>query len=121
MNILKKWPVPDSYSMVLPEKEASGAFWQYRRDRHHCGIDIYAPIRSKVISIERGKVIEIGIFTSPDLIPYWNTSYYVLMEHPNGVVSRYAEMGKIVVEKGEILELTRFWLVEKGIRFPFDP
>jgi len=101
---MKKWPVPDSYSMNLPEKGAPGAFWKYRKDRHHCGIDIYAPAGSKVISIERGKVIESGVFTSPDLISYWNTTYYVLVEHLSGLVSKYAEMGKIVVKDGEMIE-----------------
>ena len=104
MNIMKKWPVPDSYPVILPEKEAPGSFWKYRRDRHHCGVDVYAPVGSKVITVESGTVIKSGIFTSPDLVPYWNTTYFILVKHLSGLVSKYAEMGNIVVADGEILE-----------------
>jgi murein DD-endopeptidase MepM/ murein hydrolase activator NlpD len=104
LNMTKKWPVPDSYSVILPEKETPGSFWKYRSDRHHCGIDVYAPVGSKVIAVESGKVIRSGIFTSPNLVPYWNTTYFVLLEHLSGFVSKYAEMGKIMVGDGEILE-----------------
>jgi murein DD-endopeptidase MepM/ murein hydrolase activator NlpD len=101
---MKKWPVPDSCSMILPEKEAPGSFWKCRKDRHHCGVDVYAPVGSTVITVESGKVIKSGIFTSQDLVPYWNTTYFVLVEHHSGLVSKYAEMENIVVADGEILE-----------------
>ena len=57
----KYWPVPDSYSKYIPVNGNPGSFWEDRNDRHHCGIDIYAPIGSDVVSIEDGQVIETGI------------------------------------------------------------
>jgi murein DD-endopeptidase MepM/ murein hydrolase activator NlpD len=102
--MMKKWPVPDSYTNILPAKGQPGSFWKCRRDRHHCGVDVYAPVGSEVISVESGKVIECGIFTSRDLAPYWNTTYFVLVEHLSGLVSKYAEMEHIVVSDGDILD-----------------
>ena len=98
---MKFWPVPESYSTKLPEKGAPGSFWEDREDRHHCGVDIYAPKGSKVRAVEAGVVIEIGEFTSPQLIPYWNVTYYILLQLQNGWVSKYAELGEVLVKAGE--------------------
>lgn len=78
---MKHWPIPNSYSKKTPIRGAPGSFWKNRDDRYHCGIDIYAPNGSDVISIEDGKVIETGTFTSPDKNPYWNTTFYVLIKN----------------------------------------
>ena len=77
---MKCWPAPKSYTKNLPTSGVPGSFWENRRDRYHCGVDIYAPEGSDVLSVEDGKVIDIDIFTSPDKIPYWNTTYYVLLK-----------------------------------------
>ena len=66
--MLKYWPVPNSHSKIVPTAGSPGSFWEDRGDRHHSGIDIYAPEGSNVLSIEDGKVIDIGIFTSPDRV-----------------------------------------------------
>ena len=101
---MKTWPVPHSFSMKLPEKDAPGAFWKNRIDRHHCGVDIYAPVSSEVLAVECGEVIDCGIFTSPDSVPYWNTTYFVVVKHPGGMVGKYAEMERIQVETGDIID-----------------
>ena len=49
----------------------------------------------------REKVIDIGQFTSPELIPYWNVTYYILIQLQNGWVSKYAELGQVLVKAGE--------------------
>jgi murein DD-endopeptidase MepM/ murein hydrolase activator NlpD len=98
---LKFWPVPESYSTKPPEKGAPGSFWEDREDRHHCGVDIYAPKGSKVRAVEAGEIIEIGPFTSPELIPYWNVTHYILIQIQNGWVSKYAELGEVLVKAGE--------------------
>lgn len=98
---MKFWPVPESYSRKLPEKGAPGSFWENREDRRHCGVDIYAPKGSKVCAVEAGEVIEIGEFTSPQLIPYWNVTYYVLLQLQNGWVSKYAELEEVLAKAGE--------------------
>lgn len=98
---MKYWPVPNSYSKEIPAAGLPGSFWEDRRDRHHCGIDIYAPEGSEVLSIEDGKIISIGIFTSPGVISYWNTTYYILMKNINGFICKYAELGSVFVGKGD--------------------
>jgi murein DD-endopeptidase MepM/ murein hydrolase activator NlpD len=98
---MKFWPVPDSYEKSPPAGGAPGSFWEDRGDRHHCGVDIYAPKGSTVHAIEDGEVTGTGVFTSPEKVPYWNTTYYVLVDHGNGLASKYAELGDVVVKAGD--------------------
>ena len=62
---MKHWPVPDSYSKNITLKNSHGSFWENKKDRYHCEIDIYANVGSIVESIEDGQVIKTGLFTSP--------------------------------------------------------
>ena len=98
---MKYWPVPNSYSKNIPANESPGSFWEDRGDRHHCGIDIYAPKGSDVIAIENGKVIDIGLFTSPLETPYWNTTYYILIKNITGYICKYAELKDLNVHINE--------------------
>jgi murein DD-endopeptidase MepM/ murein hydrolase activator NlpD len=98
------WPVPNSYSKKIPLNGNPGSFWEYRGDRFHTGIDIYAPEGSKVLSVDEGKVIETGEFTSPKIIPYWNKTYYILIKNKNGLFYKYAELSDIVVTKETIVK-----------------
>ncbi len=101
---MKHWPVPESYSKELPKKGEAGSFWERRDGRYHCGIDIYAPLGSRVLAVEGGIVIDIGIFTSPERIPYWNFTYYIIIEHESGVFCKYAELGSVEVKVGDRVE-----------------
>ena len=98
---MKCWPVPKSYTKNLPASGAPGSFWENRGDRYHCGVDIYAPEGSDVLSVEDGKVIDIDIFTSPDKMPYWNTTYHILLKNKNGFVCKYAELDDVTVSVDE--------------------
>lgn len=98
---MKFWPVPNSYSKDPPASNASGSFWENRVDRYHCGVDIYAPERSEVLSIEDGKVIDVGLFTSPEKIPYWNKTFYILIQNNTGLVCKYAELGDVIAGANE--------------------
>lgn len=98
------WPVPNSFLKKIPKNNTLGSFWKNRGDRYHCGIDIYAPAGSEVISIYDGKVIEIGIFTSSDKIKYWNETYYILIKCQNDLIYRYAELGNTAVKINEIVK-----------------
>ncbi|MDD1669821.1 MAG: M23 family metallopeptidase, partial [Methanomicrobiales archaeon] len=69
-------------------------------DRRHTGVDLYAPPGSRVMAIENGTVISAGIFTSPDLVPYWNRTCELTVSHVSGIFCRYAELGDLVVGKG---------------------
>ena len=94
------WPVPDSYEKTLPAASAPGGFWENRGDRHHCGVDIYAARGSEVVALDEGLVLEVGRFTSPEQLVYWNVTYYVLIEHRGGLTAKYAEMEDAVVTAG---------------------
>ncbi len=94
---MKCWPVPNSYSKTIPKDEPQGSFWENRKDRHHCGIDIYAPEGSNVLSIEDGIVIESGTFTPNDTIPYWNKTYFVMIKNNSGLICKYAELNDVIV------------------------
>lgn len=98
---MKYWPVPHSHSKTIPVAGRQGSFWEDRGDRRHCGIDIYAPAGSDVLSIEDGEIVDTGVFTSPDMVPYWNITSYVMIRNRKGSVCRYAELGDVVVFTGE--------------------
>lgn len=101
---MKYWPVPDSYSKNIPTIGTSGSFWQNRGDRYHCGVDIYAPVGSDVISVEDGIAIEIGSFTSPDKTPYWNSTYYIVIKNNTGLICKYAELSDVTVKVNDLIE-----------------
>lgn len=95
------WPVPHSYTRVLPTGGCQGAFWENRLDRSHAGVDIYAPHGSEVLVVEAGHVIQVRVFTSPEILDYWNTTYSVLVQHADRSVCRYAEMADAAVQVGQ--------------------
>ena len=97
----KHWPAPKSYSRKLPRGTATGSFWKWRGDRHHCGVDLFAPAGSPVLAVESGRVIRRGKFTSSAKRPYWNRTFFVLVRHDSGVVAKYAELGKVLVRTGQ--------------------
>ena len=98
------WPVPNSYCNIIPSDGTPGSFWENRFDRCHCGVDIYAPPSSDVVSIEGGRVIGTGVFTSPLKVPYWNVTYDVLVETDSGLLCRYAELGFVAVNTGDFVK-----------------
>lgn len=101
---MRYWPVPNSYTRTLPKNNAQGSFWENRKDRYHCGIDIYAPVGSKVISIDDGTVLDFGIFTSPNKVSYWNKTKYVLIKNADDIICKYAELGEITVKIKESIK-----------------
>jgi murein DD-endopeptidase MepM/ murein hydrolase activator NlpD len=98
METMKHWPVPKSYSKIIPKQKCQGSFWEDRDDRHHCGIDIYAPFESEVVSVYKGLVIETGIFTNKSSLQYWNETKYVIIENEDGFFCVYAEMKDIEIK-----------------------
>lgn len=85
----------------VPKKGEPGSFWEDRGDRHHCGIDLYAPENTGVVSIEDGTVTETGLMTSPEILPYWNPTCYVIIENISGFFCKYGELGKYAVQEGD--------------------
>ena len=98
---MKYWPVPNNYSKNIPAAGTPGSFWEDRGDRWHCGIDIYAPKGSDVVTIEGGKVTDIGLFTSSSQTPYWNTTYFVFIQNIEGKMCKYAELQDATVRIDE--------------------
>lgn len=76
------WPVPN-YSYTTTEYGQGG----------HRGLDICAPYGSPVYACDSGTVIEAG----------WNGSwgYYVLIDHGNGITTRYAHNSTLLVVAGQ--------------------
>ena len=101
---MKCWPVPDSYEKAPPLKGAEGAFWEDRGDRHHCGVDIYAPEGSDVLAMDDGRVLEVGVFTAPEKVPYWHVTHYLLVSHGDGLIARYAELRDVTVEPAQTVK-----------------
>ncbi len=104
-SFMKHWPVPNSYSKQIPEKGEPGSFWEDRDDdRRHCGVDIYAPEGSKIIAIETGVVIDTGVFTTLEMNPYWNKTYYIVIKTKEKVLYKYAELPEIKTEIGTMVQ-----------------
>ena len=93
----KTAPVVDN---ALPHTEQSGRFWENRKDRFHCGVDIYARLQSTVYAIEAGQIVSVHTFTSPRIISYWNTTLALVLEGINGYLFKYAELDSVTVEIG---------------------
>lgn len=89
-------PVP----VHIPADGESGCFWEDRKDRHHCGIDLYAEKGTPVFAIEEGEVVEIEIMTSPSMIEYWNKTYHIILRGNSGIYYKYGEMDMTIPEKG---------------------
>ncbi|MFP4527359.1 MAG: M23 family metallopeptidase [Candidatus Kapaibacterium sp.] len=94
-------PVNNFSIKNLPGHERAGAFWENRGDRRHCGVDIYAPPGEPVFAVNDGVCIETGLFTSPELNPYWNQTYFVIIQTADGHFVKYAEMRDIYISAGE--------------------
>jgi hypothetical protein len=95
------WPLPDGLSRQVPSLGSPGSFAEERGDRRHCGIDLYASPDSKVVFIEDAVVFEVGTFTSPKIIPYWNETFYVVVKNDGGDFAKYEELGEVEVRPGD--------------------
>ncbi len=86
----------------LPRNHQIGSFGEFRGDRIHCGLDIYANLYAAVYSILSGIVIDVGEFTSKKICKYWNKTNYVVIESSeHNIALKYAELGNINVSVGD--------------------
>ena len=76
--------------------DSKGRFGENRGSHAHTGVDISAPEGAPVLSVEGGKVIEVGS----------NAGYgnYVVVEHANGMKSKYGHLSTIDVKKDTMLK-----------------
>ena len=96
---MKYWPVINDNK----DNTKNNNFWDIRGDRYHCGLDIYSNKGNKVISITKGKVYKTGVFTSPNINPYWNKTYYVLVKFNKNKYLKYAELEDLYINEGDIV------------------
>jgi murein DD-endopeptidase MepM/ murein hydrolase activator NlpD len=67
-------------------------------------MDIHAPAGSHVVAVEAGEIVKVALFTSPQAMPYWNETYYVLIRHESGHFCKYAELATTAVLPEELVE-----------------
>jgi hypothetical protein len=93
------WYWPLSNKVKIPSAGEPGSFWEDRKDRRHCGVDLYAKEWSEVAAAEEGRILSTTIFTTPNLVSYWNLTYSVLVETKTGL-QRYCELGSVAASPG---------------------
>ncbi len=79
-----------SFANVLPDN--TGVSQEFHLG--HPGMDITAPLGTKIYPLKEGKVVSVS-FTK------WDYGRSVVIDHGNGMETRYAHMGKIFVEEGD--------------------
>jgi hypothetical protein len=99
----KVWPLFETERRI-PYSAGQGSFWENRGDRYHCGIDLYAPQGTPVLATEDARVVDVGIATTPAKNAYWQPTRYALVKNVTGLFVRYAELGDLCVEPGDILD-----------------
>lgn len=79
-------------SLPLPKMTGiSQVFWS-----EHPGIDITSPLGSAIYPIKAGRVVEISVSK-------FNYGRSVVIDHGDNLTSRYAHMGKILVQEGDVV------------------
>ena len=97
------WPLGDNLPRHIPQPGEPGSFWEDRGDRHHAGVDLYAPVGSPVLAIQASRILRISVHTSPGILPFWNTTYAIILQLPSGITLRYAELGEISVSVEQVV------------------
>lgn len=98
---MKKYPLPRKYH--FSKKQNTGRFLEKRKDRIHCGIDLYAPKNTPVFAVENGIICHVSKFTTPLINPYWNTTYEIILQSDTNYFFRYAELDNVLVKEDEIV------------------
>jgi len=95
------WPV-DGYKRVTQEYGAT-AFARYAyKGKWHNGIDIGAPVGTSVLSAGEGLVLSVG--NQDKYCPEGAYGKFVVVRHPNNLVTLYAHLSRIAVSPGDRVE-----------------
>ncbi len=88
------WPLSShrAVSSGFGERTLEGA------DEMHYGVDIVAPVGTVVRAARSGRVLE----SRPDFERGWG--WTVVLEHPDGWITRYAHMSANLIKKGELVQ-----------------
>lgn len=83
------WPLPEHRPEVLLPP-SPGAFGAIRKYDVHTGIDLYAPVGAKVVTIEQGTIVAIDLFTGPNTkpipLPWWHETWAIMVEGESGTI-----------------------------------
>ena len=98
-TVLANYPVIDTQIVLETKKSMSNVlpdFTGVSQGFHfgHPGVDITAPLGSKLYPLKSGVVMRIENSR-------WNYGRAVYIDHGNGLLTLYAHMGKIYVEEGD--------------------
>ncbi len=66
----------------------------------HPGVDITAPLGSKILPLKKGRVVTVGVIGS-------GYGRWVEVKHDDNLTTLYAHMGKIQVEEGDEVDVDR--------------
>ncbi|MBS3778170.1 MAG: M23 family metallopeptidase [Candidatus Thermoplasmatota archaeon] len=98
---MKHYPLPKPFR--FSKNQESGLFLKERTDRIHCGIDVYAPLKTPVFAVNNGLIRKIAEFTSPQQTEYWNTTYEIILESETNYFFRYAELDRVLVNENDMV------------------
>lgn len=96
---MKHYPLPKKYQ--FKEKQDSGKFLEQRKDRVHCGVDFYAPIKTPVFAVDDGIIIDTTEFTDPKQNVYWNKTFEIILYDELSYFYRYAELDTVLVKQND--------------------
>lgn len=96
---MKHYPIPKSFR--FSKNQESGHFLEDRKDRIHCGVDLYAPRKTPVFAVDNGLIRKTAEFTSPSQNEYWNTTYEIILETETNYFFRYAELDTVLVNEND--------------------
>ena len=99
MRVMKHYPLPEKYR--FNKSQNSGLFYENRKDRFHCGVDVYAPRKTPVYAVDDGVIISTSTFTNPDQNEYWNVTFEIVLFDGKKFYYRYAELDEILVKKSD--------------------
>lgn len=92
-----KWPTAKPSSITSP--------FAYRKGKFHYGIDIAGPgCGSPIYATNNGVVDTVGIMENKDPFTSVNGNF-IYIDHNNGYFSEYAHLQRIVVQKGQSIEM----------------
>lgn len=96
---MKHYPLPKKYQ--FSNDQDSGTFLENRKDRVHCGVDLYAPRNTPVYAVDDGIIQSISEFTTPKQNDYWNKTFEIILYDELKYYYRYAELDSVLVNKNE--------------------
>lgn len=79
--------------LIVTSKYGSRRHPVLKQTIHHAGVDLKAPVGTKVMSAKSGTVTFAGYSG--------NYGYLVVVSHPDGYETRYAHLSKVKVKKGQ--------------------